>query len=140
MIYPLFTFSSSWDPLSDYIISQVQMENSSIIEYNNENSLSCIITLAYYNAMNEYTIIREFPSGKGFADIVFLPRKKSDKPAMVVELKWNQSAEGAIAQIRERKYVTALEEYEGQLLLIGINYDKEMKEYQCKIERSSKKG
>lgn len=119
-------------------IAKVQMENSSIIEYNDENSLSCIITLAYYNAMNEYTVIRELPSGKGFADMVFLPRRKSEKPAMVIELKWNQSAEGAIAQIQERRYVTALDEYKGNLLLVGINYDKKTKEYKCVIEQSMK--
>lgn len=116
-------------------IAKVQIENASVIQYNDENSLSCIITLAYYNAMNEYTIVRELPTGKGFADMVFLPRRKSEKPAMVIELKWNQSAHGAIEQIREREYVTALKEYKGNILLVGINYDKKMKDYQCVIEQ-----
>lgn len=86
-----------------------------LLHYNNENALSCVISLAYYNAVNEYNIIRELPTGYGFADMVFLPRKNSDKPAMVVELKWNQSALGAISQIKEKHYVQALSEYQGSL-------------------------
>ena len=93
-----------------------------------------MISLAYYNAVKEYTKVREFPSGKGFADIVYIPRKHSDKPAMVVELKYDQSAQGAIAQIKERKYVESLKEYQGNLLLVGINYDKNTKTHECVIE------
>lgn len=115
-------------------IDKVHMENTSILEYNDENSLSCVISLAYYNAINEYTWIREMPTGKGYADVVFLPRRHSDKPAMVVELKWNQSVEGAIEQIKKKQYSKALEEYKGNMLLVGINYDKETKEHQCSIE------
>ena len=74
------------------------------------------------------------PSGKGYADIVFLPRKQSDKPAMVVELKYDKSAKGAIAQIKEKQYMEALAEYKGNLLLVGINYDKEKKKHSCIIE------
>lgn len=116
-------------------IDKVHAANTSILNYNNENALSCVISLAYYNAMNEYTLVRELPSGKGYADVVFLPRKGSDKPAMVVELKWNQSAKGAIAQIKEKRYTQALREYQGNLLLVGINYDKESKKHDCMIEQ-----
>lgn len=115
-------------------ISEVHMANASILEYNDENALSCVISLAYYNAVNEYTLIREFPAGKGYADIVFLPRRRSSRPAMVVELKYNKSAEGAIEQIKEKGYMQALEEYKGNILLVGINYDKETKEHSCVIE------
>ena len=115
-------------------IEKVHMEYTSILNYNNENALSCVISLAYYNAMNEYIIVRELPTGKGYADVVFLPRKNSDKPAMIVELKWNKSVEGAIAQIKEKKYVQALENYQGKILLVGINYDEKKKEHQCRIE------
>ena len=101
--------------------------------------------LAYYNAVNEYTIVDEMPAGKGYADIVFLPRPGSDKPAMVVELKWNESAEGAIAQIKKRRYMKCLEAYNGMrffhgnVLLVGINYDKddEDKRHTCIIEEWS---
>jgi hypothetical protein len=116
-------------------IEKVHQENISILQYNDENSLSCVISLAYYNAMNEYTLIRELPSGEGYADIVFLPRKYSEKPAMVIELKWNRSAESAIEQIKKKKYTGVLEEYRGNVLLVGINYDKKKKEHQCRIEQ-----
>lgn len=114
-------------------IEKSHMKNASILKYNDENSLSCVVWLAYYFAMNEYTVIRELPSGKGYTDIVFIPRKRSDKPAMVVELKYNKSAGGAIAQIKERQYTKTLEEYRGNLLLVGINYDKD-KKHSCVIE------
>ena len=117
------------------ILDAVHSENTSILTYNDENSLSCVISLAYFNAMKEYTKIREFPSGKGFADIVYLPRKHSDKPALIVELKYDASAEGAITQIREKRYVESLKEYHGNLLLVGINYDKESKKHTCVIEK-----
>lgn len=115
-------------------IGEVHMANASILAYNDENALSCIISLAYYNAVNEYTLVRELPAGKGYADIAFLPRRHSDKPAMVVELKYNKSAEGAIEQIKTKGYAQALAEYKGNLLLVGINYDKDTKEHSCVIE------
>ena len=108
---------------------------TSVLKYNDENSLSCVISLAYYSARIYYTIFRELPTGKGYADIVFLPRKNyQDKPAMIVELKWNQTAQGAISQIKERRYVKALEGYSGNILLVGISYDKDSKKHECKIE------
>ena len=116
-------------------LDAVHTENTSILSYNNENSLSCVISIAYYNTIKEYTKIREFPTGKGFADIVYLPKKYSDKPAMIVELKYDKSPEGAIAQIKENNYVESLETYHGNLLLVGINYDKESKTHTCVIEK-----
>jgi hypothetical protein len=115
-------------------IDAVHMANTSILNYNDENALACVITLAYYNAINEYTLHREMPAGKGYADIIFRPRKYSDCPAMVVELKMNQSAESALAQIKERRYVEALSDYDGKVLLVGVNYDRETKEHTCEIE------
>ena len=130
--------SATWKEDSETvadILDTVHSENTSILTYNDENSLSCVISLAYYNAMKEYTKIRELPTGKGFADIVYIPKKHSDKPAMVVELKYDKSAEGAIAQMKEKKYVESLKEYHGNLLLVGINYDKESKKHTCVIEK-----
>ena len=120
------------------LLDQCHEENSSILTYNDENSLSCVISLAYYNAMNEYTKIREFPTGKGFADIVFLPRRHSGKPAMIVELKYDKTANGAIEQIYNQKYPSALKEYAGNMLLVGINYDKKSKKHECIIEKYEK--
>lgn len=119
-------------------IDEVHMQNTSILSYNDENSLSGVISLAYYNAINEYTLIRELPTGRGYADIVFLPRPHSDKPAMIVELKYNKSPNSAIAQIEEKKYSKALEAYKGNLLLVGINYDEKTKSHQCRIKQIQK--
>lgn len=67
--------------------------------------------------------------------MVFIPRKRFvDKPALVVELKWNKSAVGAIEQIKTKGYVKGLEEYYGKLLMVGINYEKKTQEHQCRIE------
>ena len=87
----------------------------SILQYNDENSLSCTINLAFYFAREYYTMIREMPAGKGFADICMIPRKKhSDKPAVVIELKWNKSAVGAIEQIKEKQYVNDVKRVSGE--------------------------
>ena len=108
----------------------------SILQYNNENSLSCTIHLAFYFAREYYTMVREFPTGKGFADVCFIPRKMHlDKPAVIIELKWAKSAKGAISQIKEKHYVDALKDYKGKLLLAGINYDKTTKRHNCMIEQ-----
>lgn len=115
-------------------IEKAHLETS-ILNYNDENALSYTVSLAYYSARQYYTLIREFPAGKGFADIVFLPRQGAPhKPAMIIELKWDISAQGAIRQIKSREYPVSLTEYHGNLLLVGINYDKKSKKHECKIE------
>lgn len=119
-------------------IDKVHRENTSILQYNNENALSCVITLAYYNAVNEYTLVREMPTGKGYADIVFLPRRYSQKPAMVIELKYKQSAQSAVEQIKNRQYSDVLQEYRGNMLLVGISYDRNTKRHTCVIEEWKK--
>ena len=116
-------------------MDEVHMSSVSVLAYNNEISLSCAVTLAYYTARKDYTIIRECPAGKGFADLAFIPRKCTDKPALLVELKWDQSPQGAIQQIKERKYAGALEEYKDNLLLVGISYDRKSKKHACVIEK-----
>lgn len=118
-------------------LDQAHMEASSILTYNDENSLACAIRLAYYSARKDYRMIRELPTGRGFADVVFLPLPHSGKPALIVELKYSKSAETAIRQIRERCYPQALEGYTGELLLVGINYDRNKKDkpHSCVIEK-----
>lgn len=110
-------------------------EVASILTYNEENSLACAISLAYYCARKDYRIIREFPSGHGFADVVFLPLPASGKPALVVELKYGQSAATAIQQIKDRHYPQALKGYFGEILLAGISYDPKDKKHSCILER-----
>ncbi len=118
-------------------LDEIHSSESSVLQYNDENSLSCAVTIAYYTAKNYYTVIRELPSGKGFADLTFLPRQGSDKPAMIIELKYNKTADSAIQQIKARRYEGALKDYQGNLLLVGINYDKsdKKKHHSCAIER-----
>ena len=112
---------------------------TSHIQYNDENALSYTISLALYAARNFYTVHREFAGGKGFADLVFVPRKKfADKPALVVELKWDKTASGAIQQIKGKNYCRSLEDYQGNLLLVGINYNVKTKEHECEIENYQK--
>jgi hypothetical protein len=126
---------------SDIVAAQldkIHSDNSSVLAYNNELSLSCAITIAYYSAQREYSRFRELPTGKGFADIVFIPRKNCDKPAMIIELKWDKDADTAIRQIKEKRYAGHLDEYAGNLLLVGINYDKDTKKHSCVIEQYQK--
>ena len=107
---------------------------TSVLKYNDENSLSCVLTMAYFTAPAYYNIIREMPSGKGFADFVFLPRANAgNRPAMIVELKHNKTVDAAINQIKEKRYHGSLSEYKGKILLVGINYDTE-KHHTCIIE------
>ncbi len=116
------------------LIEQAHQANASILKYNDENALSCVISLAYYSAQKNYTLHREMPAGKGFADIVFEPNRNCNLPAMIVELKWGHSAEEAIEQIKRKDYLDCLQNYHGEVLLVGVNYDKE-KHHTCKIER-----
>ncbi len=116
-------------------IDRAHTEVASILTYNDENSLACAVSLAYYSARQNYKIIREFPTGRGFADVVFLPLPASGKPAVVVELKYDKSAGCAITQIKEKQYVQALEGYCGEILLVGVNYDRDRKEHDCVIEK-----
>ena len=109
--------------------------DSKTVKIPNENALSYTISLALYAARNFYVIHRELASGKGFADLVFVPRKKfPEKPAIVVELKWDKDADGAIAQIKNKEYCRSLEEYRGNVLLVGVNYNKKTKVHECVIE------
>ena len=117
------------------LIEQAHQANASILKYNDENALSCVISLAYYSAQKNYTLHREMPAGKGFADIVFEPNRNCDLPALIVELKWGHSAEEAVEQIKQKDYLDCLKNYSGEVLLVGVNYDKE-KRHTCRIERA----
>ena len=119
-------------------IRQAHFETAHI-QYNDENALSYTISLALYAARNFYTVHRELAGGKGFADLVFVPRKKfQEKPALIVELKWDKSARGAIEQIRQKEYFESLKEYQGNILLVGINYNIRTKAHECVIEELKK--
>lgn len=116
-------------------IDAIHADNASVLQYNDENSLACVLTIAYYAAKKDYMMLRELPAGKGFADIVLMPRLNVQKPAVVLELKYDKSADAAIRQIHEKRYGEALKEYAGEVVLVGINYNKETKQHECVIER-----
>ena len=115
-------------------VDAVHDEHTSILSYNDENSLACVLSIAYYYARKDYVMHRELATGKGYADIVLIPRKYVDSPAIVLELKYNQDADTAISQIKRRQYPEKVAQYTDQLLLVGINYDKQQKTHQCVIE------
>ena len=115
-------------------IEAAHERNASILKYNDENSLACVVNLAFYSARKKYKIVREMPTGRGFADMVFIPWRNVNLPAIVVELKWKQSAQTALDQIRERNYPESMKDYAGEVILCGINYDKETKVHTCVIE------
>ena len=119
-------------------IEKIHNEYASAIVYNNENSLSSVLTIAYLSTLQFYfKPIREMPGGRGFADFVYLPKPEyaADYPALIVELKWNKTAESALEQIKNRKYPESIVKYTGDILLVGINYDKASKEHTCVIEK-----
>ena len=126
---------------SDRVAELIELAHdtyTSVLKYNDENSLSCVLTMAYFTAPAYYNIVREMPSGKGFADFVFIPRANAGtRPAMVVELKYNKDADTAIKQIKEKRYQGALSGYSDRILLVGVNYDAEgedKKHHTCVIE------
>jgi hypothetical protein len=123
---------------SEYVaqaLDAAHTEHTSILSYNDENSLACVISLAYYYARNNYIVHRELATGKGFADLALIPRKHVDSPALVIELKYDKDTQAAISQIKKRNYPQQVAEYTGDILLVGINYDKNTKQHECQIER-----
>ncbi len=128
------TWKKDEDAVARYI-EEAHLDTS-ILTYNNENAMSYTLSIAYIYARNHYTMIREMPTGEGFVDIVLIPYR--DKPAMIIELKWNQEAKTAIDQIKEKKYPKGLEKYKDNLLLVAISYDKKTKKHTCLIEEIEK--
>ena len=121
---------------ADYI-EKMHMEYVSTLQYNNENSLSSVITIAYLSAMRYYfKPVRELPTGRGFADFVFIPKPqyKNDYPALVIELKWNKTVQTALDQIKEKNYPESISQNTGNILLVAVNYDKKTKQHECMIE------
>ncbi|MBO6208688.1 MAG: AAA family ATPase [Lachnospiraceae bacterium] len=118
-------------------IEKIHREETAPLHYNKKDSLRSVIKLAYYTYRDNYLQWEELPAGEGYADVVYLPKPDSDWPVLVVELKWNKSAEGAIEQILKKHYPDILNGYGREILLVGINYDKDApageKKHQCRI-------
>lgn len=120
-------------------IEKIHDEETAPLHYNKEDSLRSVIKLAYYTYRDHYLQWEELPAGTGYADVVYLPKHDSDWPVLVIELKWNDSAEGAISQILQKKYPDAFRNYGCDILLVGINYNKTepagKRKHTCKIYR-----
>ncbi len=123
------------------LLAKVHEDKVPVLEYNSESALRYVVLIAYLAAEKDYLApLNEFPTGKGFADIVYLPKKvsKNGKPALIIELKKDASAKTALEQIKERDYVSRVKEYTDNMLLIGINYDSKSKQHSCIIEKYQK--
>lgn len=121
-------------------IQKIHSEYASSIQYNDENSLSSVLTIAYLSSMQYYfKPVRELPTGKGFADFIYIPKPEyiCDYPALIVELKWNKNAKTALEQIKNKDYPEAIKQYTGNIILVAINYDKKSKNHECIIEKLS---
>ena len=105
--------------------------------YNNEQALRYVIKFAYIICVDYYLKVEELPTGHGIADVVFIPKRDTSLPAMIVELKWNETSDSAIQQIKEKRYPSVLKGYVGDMVLVGINYNEKSKKHSCKIERIS---
>ncbi|PWM80543.1 MAG: AAA family ATPase, partial [Succinivibrio sp.] len=98
---------------------------------------SCVISLSLeLSTTDTYNVIRELPTGKGYANLVYLPKPGINKPALLIELKFDKSAQTAITQIKEKNYLQFFKDYKGEVLLVGINYSKDTKTHQCIIEKA----
>lgn len=127
-----YTLEQNAEKVSE-MIRTAHSENVSLIQYNDENSLACVLSLAYYSAQDTYAIYRELQGGEGLADQVFVPRTGNPNPAMIVELKWDQSAGLALEQIQNRGYIRSLKDYHGKVLFVGISYQKKDKKHECRF-------
>lgn len=116
------------------MVEETHRNMTSVLAYNSENALSCVISVLCFFVETQYMIIREFPTGKGFADIVLLPKPRIQKPAMVIELKFKKDITAAIDQIHNNQYPEKLKDFYGEIILVGIAYDKR-KAHDCVIER-----
>ena len=139
--------SKSYDLLNDIwslnsdavakVFDEAHQDHTSILTYNDENSLSCVISLSLeLSTTDTYNVVRELPTGKGYADLVYLPKPNVNKPALLIELKYDKSAQAAITQIKEKNYLQFFKDYKGEVLLVGINYSKDTKTHQCIIEKA----
>ncbi len=123
------------------LLSKIHEDKVPALDYNNESALRYVVLMAYLATERDYLApLNEFPTGKGFADIVYLPisANSKSKPALIIELKKDASAKVALEQIKERDYVSRVKEYTDNILLIGINYDSKTKQHTCLIEEFHK--
>lgn len=119
-------------------VEDAHRQNTSLFKYSDENAMACVLSLAFYYARNDFHIHREYQTGDGYADLVLIPRKNVSKPAIVIELKYSHTTDTAISQIKQKHYPEKVQEYTGDILLVGISYDKDTKVHTCQIEQFRK--
>ena len=128
------TWQKDGDSVAE-LINEIHDEDTASLFYNNEQALRSVIKMAYLSSLDDYTRVEEMPAGKGIADMIFYPKKETQVPALIVELKWDKTKEDAVEQMKEKKYVRALKHFQGEVLLVGINYNHTTREHSCLIER-----
>ncbi len=127
------TLSKKGDIVASYL-HNIHNSELPILKYNDENSLSCVVTLAYLSARNKYRVEREEKSGKGYVDFIFYPRRRN-LPGIIIELKADKTPQDALAQIQQKEYSEKLKkENVSAILAVGISYDTARKEHECLIE------
>ena len=129
------TISGKADEVAEHI-ERVHRESCDPKHYNNEQALRYTVLISYFYAREKYTVIQEMPAGNGFADILLLPNFQNPTGIpIIIELKYDKSADSAIKQIKDRHYPDAVKDYD-RMLLVGINYDKDSpdKKHECVIE------
>ena len=124
--------ANNWEPVVDALQKSERLLQATLD--GDSEAVACVLSIAYYYAKNDYVVHRELPTGKGFADLVLIPRKNVDSPAIVIELKVNRDADAAIDQIKRQEYPAKVQQYADNLLLVGINYDRKTKQHTCLIE------
>jgi hypothetical protein len=128
----------TWAMNGDLVAQAIDKIHTKIIDLkkcDSEQAMSYVINWAYIYANKYYNMLKEFASGKGCIDDVFLPKPQfANKPALLIELKWNKSASSALRQIENKDYADKIRELAGDnILLIGINYSKRAKKHTCEI-------
>ena len=107
----------------------------SLLDYNDEESLTyCVMTGLLWSTLDDYSYHREDQAGKGRVDLVYEPLTRRH-PLILIEFKYDGSAEEAIAQIKKQEY---FKRYTGQyrnIIIVGINYSTKTKDHQCLIEK-----
>lgn len=118
------------------LIEEAHNAETAPVFYNNEQALRSVVIMAYLSSVDYYEKFQELSSGKGYVDILFLPRRASEKPALIVELKWNKSARSAVAQIKAGNYAQFLKKVgiRDKILLVGVNYSTKTGKHTCVIE------
>lgn len=124
------------------ILERTHNTESPLIRYSDENELSKVITFVYLQAREYYDIRLEERSGTGYVDYIFYPYRREDD-GIIIELKVDDTAEGAIRQIKDKKYGLNFEgklgeepKCTGRILAVGIAYNRKdrKKRHECKVE------